>query len=157
MLILEGLQTAGGEQAPTAGRARGWCGVAYTSTSASDGVICPVPAEQDWGLDEMHPPPKPAHMLKSSKKGHEGTGFPSPTGVYPSAEASEAGGGSCIFFFAFVLGERMICLRLSHPRDSLIRLHTAPHEFIGLSPGLQKIIQDYSEWRSGEGGHVLCL
>lgn len=43
-----------------------------------------------------------------------------------------------------------------HPWDSLIRLHTAPYEFIGLSPGLQKIIQDYSTWRS-EGGHVLCL
>ena len=45
----------------------------------------------------------------------------------------------------------------SRPRDSLIRLHTAPYEFIGLSPGLQKIIQDYSKQRREEGGHVLCL
>lgn len=39
----------------------------------------------------------------------------------------------------------------SHPQNSLIHLHTAPYEFIALSPGLQKIIQDYSK-RGREGG-----
>lgn len=43
----------------------------------------------------------------------------------------------------------------SHPQDSLIHLHTAPYEFIGLSPGLQKIIQDYSK-RGREGGGMYC-
>lgn len=53
-------------------------------------------------------------------------------------------------------GENYLSSPPSHPWDSLIHLHTAPHKFIGLSPGLQKIIQDYSKRRS-KGGHVLCL
>lgn len=41
----------------------------------------------------------------------------------------------------------------SHLWDPLICLHAAPCKFMGLSPDLQKIIQDYSKRRRRGGTH----
>lgn len=41
----------------------------------------------------------------------------------------------------------------SHLWDPLIYLHAAPCKFMGLSPDLQKIIQDYSKRRRRGGTH----
>lgn len=34
----------------------------HLRVAVSDGVIFLVPAEQDCGLEEIHPPPKPSHV-----------------------------------------------------------------------------------------------
>lgn len=122
MLILEWFQTAGDKRAPTAGGEKGWC-CSHLRMATSDGVTFPVPADQDCGLEEMHPPPKLSHMQKSSKREHVGMGFPSLSGVYPSAVASAAGGGQYVFFFTFVLEERITC----PPFPPMGLLNTSPH------------------------------
>lgn len=55
-------------------------------------------------------------------------------------------------------GRELLTSPHSHLWDSLICLHAACCEFIGLSPGLQKIIQDYSKRRrrGGGGGGMHC-
>lgn len=54
-------------------------------------------------------------------------------------------------------GRELLTSPHSHLWDSLICLHAACCEFIGLSPGLQKIIQDYSKRRRRGGGEGACI
>lgn len=63
--------------------------------------------------------------------------------------------GSDVFSSFHLFWERKLLVPRYPPAELLIHLHTAPYEFIALSPGLQKIIQDYSK-RGREGGGMYC-